>query len=418
MLCTTAALVAAAVVGAVAQTAPVQRGSAPNALLIDSQLQARGISLSSIDSRGVTVVDSSGQRTSIPHSAVSAVVSGLGGADATQGIGASPARSIVPIERLKPRMESRLVGALRTVDGQRFPGDLAPTAGPRDTVLWQHPKLGQITFPLDKVAALVRSGYADTVPSIDNDAAPVQDELILVNGDRLEGLIVDLGDPVRLEGDDKKVVELSADRVSAAILSNPRARAGGTMIWLDDGTIASAKRLESTNPDRITLTLTSDQSAEYELSTVRAVAFDFARLLPLSSLTPVSQTPVGDRLRVRPIVRVHHSSDVGVGPAVTLNAWDIEFPGPMKVEYMLPDGVKRLAATVALAEHATPWGDCEVIVTQSGTELWRERLNADTPSYALNVPVEAGTLTITLDPGAYGPINDRAVFRRPLLLLK
>jgi hypothetical protein len=189
------------------------------------------------------------------------------------------------------------------------------------------------------------------------------------------------------------------------------------MVWLDDGTIAAIRALSSRGEDRVLITLPEGQSAEYELDALRGIAFNAARIIPLSTLTPTSQAPVGDRLHAEPVARMHHPNDLGVGAAVTFGAWDLELPGPMSVTYQLPEGVQRLALTAALADDTAPWGDCELVFADESRELVRIHLSQSQPSAPVNVTVTAGTLTITLEPGAYGPIKDHVVLRRAMLLM-
>ncbi len=414
--------------GEAARAAPIA-SVAPgvDSILIDGQLQALRVRLVSIDQGAVVYLDDTGRRVQTQASGLAAMVVAPASAPVQQGVGAAPARSELTAERARKRLEAQSRGTLETTDGQRYPGEPAPTSGPDEAIVWAHPVFGQITIPLDRVAAMVKSGTPGPggTPSgaigalvVPGAAPPVQDELLLVNGDRLKGLILDLGDPVRIETDEQKVVELPADRIAGAVLSNPRARMSGVMVWLDDGTVAEIDRLSPASDDRVALRLPGGQSGEYEIGAVRAVAFEFGRLVALSSIEPLVQEAVGGRLRVRPMERLHHPSDVGVGAAVTLGAWDLEFPGPMRVQWRLPENAQRLATTAVLDPESAPWGDCELVVAVDGQEVWRRRMFPDEPVHAINLPLGGRNLTVTVEPGTYGAVKDRVILRRPLVLLR
>jgi hypothetical protein len=68
------------------------------------------------------------------------------------------------------------------------------------------------------------------------------------------------------------------------------------------------------------------------------------------------------------------------------------------------------------------WGDCELIVESVAgskiTPLAKARLSGSDPSFEINVPLDgAAKLRMTIDPGPSGPIQDRVVLRRPLVLV-
>ncbi len=87
------------------------------------------------------------------------------------------------------------------------------------------------------------------------------------------------------------------------------------------------------------------------------------------------------------------------------------------LEYELPQGTQRLSATATLDIGTSPWGDCEFIVRIEGIEVLRQRLSSETPAIAFLIDTPGRSLTIEIDPGQYGPINDRVLIRSPLLLV-
>lgn len=390
-----------------------------SAMVLDNQLQPRLQRAVGFDEFNVTFLDDTGKKTTTPVTSMVGLIATPDSTSPTQGIGAVSPRAPMGINTIRRRLESQKAGALETTDGQRFPGSPALSAGQKDAVVWSHPRFGDITVSLDGVSSMARpteDAATSSVALTNRDQPPREDELILANGDRITGLVVDLGDPVRIETDDQ-VVEMPADRVAGALLSNPRVPRGGVMVWLDDGTIAAIRAMSSRGEDRVLITLPEGQVAEYELDALRGIAFNASRLIPLSSLTPTEQTPIGERLHTLPVTRVHHPNDLGVGSAVTFGAWDLELPGPMRVTYQIPEGVQRLALTAALADDTAPWGDCELVIADETRELVRVHLSQSQPASPVNIPVTPGVMIITLEPGAYGPIKDHVILRRAMLLV-
>lgn len=429
--------------------APTAHAQAGRRLLLDGELQARPIKLVSLTSDTIVYEDDKGRKRT-------ATVGGFvgllpmtppyGGApvndaytprpDASDGYEANEARASDPVSPSEPS------GVLELTDGQRFPGERVASGGDPDAITWSHPAFGRITAPLDRVAEVVldagvrrqlreqgrlgayaRDGAADAPRS--------QDELLLSNGDTLSGFISTIGDPIRIEVDGSPV-DIAPQRVAAARLASRPEALGGLVVWLEDGTVAvvasigEQEQAGSLESDRLRIQLPAGQSASFALDDLRAVAFDAGKLRPLAGIRPQSQKAVGRRLLLEG-VRVLSGADDGAG-AGQLSAPDLELPGPMQAVWRLPPGARRFAGVAELPPEALPWGDCEVVVAVDGVEAWRTRLHSAQPRAEFSVALMAQSaggaaggardLTITVEPGQRGPINDRVVLRRPLLLVE
>jgi hypothetical protein len=68
-------------------------------------------------------------------------------------------------------------------------------------------------------------------------------------------------------------------------------------------------------------------------------------------------------------------------------------------------------------ESARLWGDFELIVRDDDREVHRSHLNAATPTVSINVALTGSELTIELTQGEHGPILDRLVLARAMLLV-
>lgn len=366
-------------------------------VLFDGALQPHPIHLISINDDAIVYEDNLGRRRTATIGGFVALLPALPAAISS----ATPA----PSNKMSPG-----TGLLEMTDGQRFPGRPAATGGMEGALVWSHPLFGRIIAPIDSIARIAMTG--DAVPRQLDSGNKVDDQLVLSNGDRLVGLVLNLADPIEFEVDDH-TLSIPMERVADASLANPSVTLSGMVVWLDDGSVAVVASLETTPDHNVSVRLQDGQAAEIPLDQVRAVAFDAGRLRSLVSIDIESQEPLGDRGVFDP-VRVITST--GARGASDLNAPDLMLPGPMRAHWTLPAGVVRLAGVAEMPLESLPWGDCELVISQNNVELLRHRLNQEQPRIEFSLVVEPGELTIAVEPGAFGPINDRVVLRRPLLL--
>ncbi|MCX5689237.1 MAG: hypothetical protein NTV94_05515, partial [Planctomycetota bacterium] len=117
---------------------------------------------------------------------------------------------------------------------------------------------------------------------------------------------------------------------------------------------------------------------------------------------------------------------VGDAMSAALGAADVELPGPMSVLCDVP-GASRVSGMVELPESCRVWGDCEVFIeVMSGgagvtKPLWHQRLNGAQPRVAFNLMLPAtsdAVLVVRVEAGENGPVMDKVVLRRPLLLMR
>jgi hypothetical protein len=203
--------------------------------------------------------------------------------------------------------------------------------------------------------------------------------------------------------------------------ANPPKPGPGVYAWLHDGTVAAASELSVDSSGRCTLVgrfaaLDKQPSATMDANNLRAVCFDAAALRPLASCPWAVSESRGASRRWIPPLKV---ADANAAP---LGAADIELPGPMRVEWTLPPGATRLGTIAELPPSARVWGDCEVIVEavsgSKAAELARAHLSGASPTAEISGALSGATkLRVTIDAGPSGPIQDRVVLRRPLVLV-
>lgn len=346
-------------------------------------------------------------------------------------------------------------GLLVTTDGQLIPGNVRAQQAENEEIRWSSRQFGELLIPLKQVRELLlQPGGSFSTPA-DRD-----DHVYLVNGDVASGFVASITDTVSIEQTSQSFT-VPLDRIARIRLANPLQPTKGARIWLFNGSVISVQSIavregpESTlaspspspssaspaaTPIVAALSLTRGVNSgpaqeavtrravfvtplapapvDIALSELRAIAFDVTRLIPLSAL-PVArvsaQEQAGRRWVPQPII-----ADERLAP---LGAADIELPGPMTVDWLLPADVDRFAATIELPISCRLWGDCVVsceFVTQGEIvkPLWQERLSAARPLVVVNTPLFVsglgGTLRIRVEEGAFGPIMDRVVIRRGL----
>lgn len=339
----------------------------------------------------------------------------------------APAPDAAPILPAVSNEAAPLV-ALVTTDGQRLvgyvrePGDGETTKGGEGAALvLESAALGRIVLPLDLALELE---FIER-PAGASSPSGADDTVILTNADRIDGFVESIGPTViiRPKGADADT-EIPLDRVGRILLSNPPKPSSGILLWLSDGSVVALDGALESDGQTLRSTLRLGKAPlSVPLTSVGALSLDAKLIRALASLTPASYRPAPERRWTRP----PHAGDARTAP---LGAADIEIPGPMTVEWVLPAGVSRLAGTAELARSTRGWGDCELIIEDLGSgtpapapqRLFSRRLTAQAPSARFDValaptPSADHRLRVTVDPGQGGPIQDRVFLRRPLLML-
>ena len=373
---------------------PAPPDDGPERVLIDNRLRARTVRVVGLDDTTVSYIDAGGLIRSEPFSEFVALL---------------PADGTVP--------PPPIVG-LWLADGQRLAGDLRGGDAVEGLVRWAHPALGVLDVSLEflAVARLLRAGEttrepASTVP-LDADA------VVLTNGDLVTGFVQSIGATTKVETGGA-VREVERERIARVHIANPPGLPSGSAVWLADGSIVVVGGIHTGPTGVVRLHPALDKSApagsegsavgvgreDLRLANIVAVAFDAARIVPLSGIAPAEQRAIG-RDWAAPLI---------AGGGDVLWAADLSMPGPMSVSWDVPAG--RLWMTAELPADMWTWGDCELVVSVGGAEAKRTRLWAEHAAEDVVVDLpSAGRLTITLEPGRYGAIQDRVVLRRAVVV--
>lgn len=350
-------------------------------LLLDHHLHATPVHLLSIDSRRLRV---------------------RAGDDEIE----QPLERVVALLPSYPHPPPEFTSYADLIDGWRIPGQLLPELATDEALFIRTRLADEVRIELDRVASIVLSPrFADPHP-----LPPQRDEVRLLNGDVLTGFVQRIGRTVEVETSTGTLAPAISD-VGRIALANPRETPSGCGVWLADGSILSTPSIEVIDGQAVIRPMIAHGSViSIPAATVLAVVFDTARLVPLESLHVTDFAPDPSR---------RWSEPPGVLPHPTPGIGVIEIPGPMRITWALPEHAERVAGVLTLPEPARTWGDCEVSLHAAGRELWRTRLHPDTPSadFSQELPDGAAHLSLMVEPGRFGPIQDRVTISRAFVLL-
>lgn len=325
------------------------------------------------------------------------------------------------LERFTPRVETEasegepFVASLVLDDGQVWRGSLLSAQG--QSVLWLLEESAPLRAPLERIRE------AAILASLENAHAGwagIDDRLLLVNGDVLDGFLADLGPPVRLETDGG-ATEIPPERVAGFLVANPRAEARGVRIRTRQGSVVAAPRATVSVGGELRADLRdADQTGamlRLPVAEVRSVLLDPEAIGALGRLQPAH---VGPPPGEQPDSGLASAGGWQSRPDAQLGLDHIELRAPIALRWALPRPAARLAARVRLPPAMWAWGDCEVVVLDAeGRETFRARLNAEEPEAEFNVPLGGGdSVTIALLPGQSGPVQDRVIIEQPVLSWK
>lgn len=453
---TTAAATAAAAILLVQHTAHAQ--SAERATL-DENLDIQTATIFGIDARSLRLIDDGRLRRDVPLNRITAIVpQWWTSPDASPN---PPLGADTPIGQPAQRTSTATDGYLQTATGSWFFGQITqppepetsddqaqPAFNPTTTIHFNARRLGIIPVPIDDIRTIwfdspptPNTTRPDIHPSaLDADGADV---VILRTGERLVGFIESINE-VSITIDDQRtgLVNTPTGRVLALRFGGPAKTTSAATVWLNDGTvIADLSLADDTTTEPVSARRgpmligsipihQTTHPVSLPINDIDAVLVNAASLLALSSLTPTSQHPIGTR------IPDSISADTDpLSPPPPLFAADILLPGPMEVRWILPDNASRIAFDAVLPEDSRIWGDCDVRVSieipqrarssqQDAQPIERElaafSLSGAAPTHRVNVAVEPAhrrELVIRVEPGNFGPIQDRVQLRRGIIQL-
>jgi len=368
-------------------------------ILLNRSLEAQTIDLLEIAENGIVYVAETGLVRSAPFSDIAALYM------ANASIAPGP--------------------WIELTDGQRFAGSLASGPENADDLFWISPVFGTMRVSLDNVRLVVLDPDVDLDVDIESRSEVASDYVLLRNGDVLSGFIEHIGQTIGIDAG-SGVVRIGLDRLAAAQFANDATDRKGIFVWLSDGTVANVASLATTHS---TIELTRSPANKNTEANDVALKHTFP-LSSLVALVPDSSTfhPLASLVLTRHVASPQRrwTPDAVIGSKRTrsLDAADIEIPGPMRLEWSLPDGSRLITFDAMLPERSRMWGDCEIIVHAivrgQDVPIARTHVSADHPSVSMiaEIPAESTGLAITLDAGRFGPAQDTVILRNAIVLIE
>jgi len=378
-------------------------------ILIDDELREQRARVVSLDDASLTI-RVGGSVRSVPLANWSAMLM-----DEDQWRGASRSR----VRLAGEGSAGGLHQLLELSDGQRIFGELVARDGEDpESMLWAIPGIGEVAVPLERVARVRLVPSSQTSPGV-----PDEDEVLLLNGDLLVGFVEQMGSLLRFEGDQGSIA-LPWSLVREVRLANPPALPASQMpmLWLRDGSSVQVSDLRMQDGvARARLLIAGEDAPPVALAfdDVAGISFTPDRLIPLSSLETVEVAPTEGRLFAPP-------PEIGDPREALLACATVSLRGPIRVVLALPEHADRVGGIARLPHRARLWGDCEFVISQrmlatGDRELARLHLSGAQPEQPFSVEIDSaagsGSLILTIESGAFGPVQDEVELVRGFILL-
>ena len=288
-------------------------------------------------------------------------------------------------------------GLLQLVDGTRYTGWSDAVDG---RFVWLNWWSGTIRPDIDDIVSFGREGG----PTRD-EQDETEDLVLLVNGDRMTGLVLDITDNVEIERADSSLASIPIDRIECLSLVNPINRESGVRAWLTRGdeVIIDSFRLDAGTGLRI------PGREPLMPSYLYALAFDFDRITPLADQPSRSMGLIdSDRYQVPE-------------PSVKRGAWPLDAPpidlkGPMRVEWELPQGGMGFTTSASIPPRSRRHGDFELSFFDGDEKIKSIRMNESSPSVDVTLSLETRRLSIEISETTMGPIQNHLRLDRALLI--
>lgn len=292
-------------------------------------------------------------------------------------------------------------------NGQRLAG--RPVAMTADALTWRS-SVGETTVPLQKLRGWARTG--EELPTTKTD-----DLLVLVNGDRLTGIVDAAGDGLSLDHG-QGAAKVQWDMVRSVTLSEVGEAAeatGGLLVKLADGSVLQATQVSAAG-QKLSIAYGVDQQLAVDVDGVTQIENRQSEAVLLAWQTPQSATytPYLEMAGQTPAPAFTVRDEYVVGPRVYIDVLVVRprtvlvYKSPLDGELFLqyaaaaPTPVTDMALTVRVGEKPP---------------LEKTGINSTEPGDPLRIPVGKGdTVTIEVNYGANLDAGDEMVLLNAALI--
>jgi hypothetical protein len=320
--------------------------------------------------------------------------------------------------------------------------ELSPDAGESasDTLGWNHVVLSTFRFKLDQIASIDLAQRSAEPRSLTTQAdalldgpTPSSDIVLLRNAEQLRGFVngfqpgVDngRGTPAISIEIDKVATVIPLSRVRAVVISNPRTHSNDITIALGDGSVISSQSLSFADDMTFAISLSragqSPETVRLTPDSLRSALVNPARVAPLATIPPLPEPAPSDKAAPLP------SPVTIIAEPEPMDARSIHVRGPARARWPIPTGATKFGATLVIPDDARPLGDFRCVVDVldasdrvipgvSQTLPLSGRVPA--PSLLIELPPDARTLRVTIEPGASGAVQASVLLRRAIFVRK
>ena len=326
-------------------------------------------------------------------------------------VGPSTARDITISDRMASTRAGDDVSIetsyIELVDGQRIPGSLH--ADQKGRPIWRSAWVRDIPFDLEEIRA-IRLQDGAVVPEVTES-----DVIVLSNGDRLPGLVLEVGTEVEMEVErsngDLDVIRVPIDRIASISLLNPLQPRSGTMVWFRGGHRIASDSIQMGDDGYVRLLgpAVGGDTAEIPSEFLIGVLTEAGRVDPIASMDIV--VGEGSNGGLRPWIP---------GPKVSaghhpLDASPVLFEGPLEATIKLPREGCRFMATVERPMESGP-GRSILRIFDGDRELESIELTPESPVHPVRVRLSGDRLVLRIDDGGDGPFHDSIMFREAVVI--
>ncbi len=325
-----------------------------------------------------------------------------------------------------PREQRSPVRMISLTDGQVIRGSITDSPSP-DTlalsVVAGTSMHGDARISLERVLSVGDEPYTGLMRG--RDGAD-EDTITTRNGDELSGFIESIGTTTIITSAGVRI-PIETARIGHMLIANPPERVPGVYVRTTDGLVVRTESFDFDFQQPIMVTVGAESLGMgddarttwiFDPGAARGIEVvdPGSRVAALCEIAPESIEPMGER-------------DWTPAPSVMLGAdqhavlGSIDLHAPLRAVYPVPEHASRFACE--LVAPINTWTDCVARVTAVGydgtrTELLAQRLSAEQDRASVNTVLGEGTARIEfeIDPGAYGPIQDRVIVRRPRVVVR
>lgn len=296
---------------------------------------------------------------------------------------------------------------IELVDGQRLPGSLH--ADDEGIPVWRSAWVRDIPFDLETLRSIRLQDGAVVPEAIESDI------IVLSNGDRLSGLVLEIEAAVEMEVErsngDLDVISVPLDRIASISLLNPLVPRSGTMVWLRGGHRISSDSIQIGEDGYVRLLgpAVGGETAEIPADFLIAVATDANRIDSIASMEITVQAGPGSGLRPwipEPTVTEGHHP---------LGASPVRLDGPLEATIRLPRRGCQFMATVERPMESGP-GRLVLRIFDGDRELQTIEVTPESPVHQIRALLSGDRLVLRIEDGGDGPFHDTIVLREAVVI--